>query len=595
MYRTPISFHKRLIQGEVPISYIVVETHMGYRAYAEKELKAIFDPAGHLLDGSFLFGGPIWSSPIVTLGSESSGVIEKSGRVISFGSFTRSLQSMKDDVLGSYQSKTLQSMSIDLDNSDDYFSKLITTEPFIGRPVKYYVGFEDESQSEHLKLFSGIITEMGVLGKMTIEADEGETGLADTFYLKRTGTYSAPLNANERLPVVYGDLTDGKISFDPAVPAGNGTWRLPCLKTTDDVFTTPVYCFAGHPVLSEADGNFISLYEDGQELNPVMWTFDESDDFEGHGAIATVTFTTPKQNAVITAKGMGKPTTPGGAVLMDNIIDIVNDFLTVENAFTSSLFESTVKATASQIFTAQGYKAAGVITEDNVIWETLTNIMGSFLGSAYIDGNGDLVLDIDINTLPQGVAEIIPKAGAYLTDTKLRRDNIINQCPANYAYNYVDNEFKSHTDDTAHADLSSQSVFGVREPNTPYQFYWCRDLTSIQKIQDLIVAKLKNPLYEVEITDITLKRLGIDIGDFIQYSAQHLYDTDSMALLNNFWKVISVKPDYAKNNIVFRALQTGYFATLAEYLGIQAPGLLDPMWILDGSVKFGRERDLTEY
>lgn len=154
------------MRGEIPISYIIVETHMGYRAYAEKELKAIFDPAGLLLDGSFILGGS------ETLGSASSGVIEKSGRVISFGSFTRVLQSIKDDVLGSYQSKTLQSMSIDLDNSDDYFSKLIATEPFIGRPVKYYVGFEDEAQSEHLKLFSGIIMEMTVIQTLTLDANE---------------------------------------------------------------------------------------------------------------------------------------------------------------------------------------------------------------------------------------------------------------------------------------------------------------------------------------------------------------------------------------------------------------------------------------
>jgi len=167
MYRTSINFHKRLMRGEVPISYIVIQTHIGYRAYAEKELVGIFTPVDPFLyDGTYLFDGSI------EYGGEAAGVIEKSGRVISFGSFERNLQSLKEDILASYQSKTLQNMSIDLDNSDRYFSKLIATEPFIGRPILYYVGFEAEPQSEHLKIFSGIITDLTVMPIFTIEANE---------------------------------------------------------------------------------------------------------------------------------------------------------------------------------------------------------------------------------------------------------------------------------------------------------------------------------------------------------------------------------------------------------------------------------------
>ena len=166
MYRISIDFHKRLEKGEVPISYIVIETHMGYRAYAEKELTGVFDILGLIADGSVIADGSELA------GSASAGVVEKSGRVISFGSFERSLQAMKDDILGSYQHKTLQHMSIELDNSDRYFSQLIASEPFIGRPLLYYVGFETLSQSEHLELFNGMITEMTVMPTLTIEANE---------------------------------------------------------------------------------------------------------------------------------------------------------------------------------------------------------------------------------------------------------------------------------------------------------------------------------------------------------------------------------------------------------------------------------------
>ncbi len=467
------------------------------------------------------------------------------------------------------------------------------------------------------------------------------TKLSDTHYLKRASGYSAPLNGNERLPIVYGDLTDGS----------NGVWTLPCLSSADDV-----YAFAGHAVLPlyelltldvapggagwaagdtitgvtsgktcvitekltaltytvrSRNGNFtggevltngvntadqgilfptftngsITIYEDGQELNSNLYTFNEANNYEGHGIIATIDFATPKANAVITARGKGKVLT--GTTLMENIIDIVNDFLTVECDFTSSLFESTAKARASQLFTAQAYKAAGVIDQDTVIWEIITAMMGSFLGSVYLNGEGALTLDIDKNTIPYEQVPIIRRGDGVLTDAKIRRDNIVNQVPAHYAYNYVTWEFKKQTDDTAHADAISQGIFGVRKPNTPYQFYWCRDLTSVQVVQDVIVAKLKNPLYEIEINDTTIKRIEVDKGDFIAYSADRLYGTDGQALLNQYWKVISIRPEIAKNKIRFRALQTTNFMTIAY--------LADGSHLADGSIKAGSDRDTTGY
>ena len=393
--------------------------------------------------------------------------------------------------------------------------------------------------------------------------------LSDTYYLKRAGSYSNPINSNAKLPVVYGDVTDGI----------EGNWELPCLNQTDWV-----YAFAGHEVLSLANGNSIVIYENDLVLTGggVDYTFNAANNYEGLGTIATIDMVNPKLNAVITATGMGKPTAAGGATLMENIIDIVDDFLTVENDFTSSLYEATAKAMAANIFTAQAYKAAGVITNDVPIWETVINMMGSFLGSAYINGEGELVLEVDVNTIALGPADIIQKGEAYLTDAKLRRDNIINQCPCSYAYDYIAGEFRSHTDETAHADAISQGVFGIRTPNTPYQFYWCRDLTSVQKVQSFVVEKLKNPIYEVELTAVTLKQIGVDIGDFIIYSEETLYKPNGTQLLNEYWKIISVKPDYAKNKVIFRALQSSHCTTEAF--------LADGSYLADGSITAGNNR-----
>ena len=400
------------------------------------------------------------------------------------------------------------------------------------------------------------------------------TKLTDTFYLKRAGRYSAPLNSADRLPVVYGDLTDGTLVI----------WTLPEIDTTNYV-----YAFAGHEVLSVANGNSISIYENDLLLDPAMYTFSAANDYEGLGVIATIDFATPKTGSIITARGMGKPTTSGGATLMENIIDIVYDLMTVENDWTAANFEGTAKARASQLFTAQSYKAAGIIAEDAVFWDIVTDMLSSFLGSAWLDGNGDLVIDIDTNTIASdyGQNSIFTRSDTELTEAVQRLSNIINQCPCNYSYNYVAMEFRKQTNDTAHADAISQGIYGVREPNTPYQFYWCRDITSVQKVQDLIVTKFKNPLYEITIMDATPKHYDVDVGAIIIYSAESLYGKDGAALLNNMWRVLSVNPDLRNMTQKIRAIQTPFY--VAVYW------LADGTYLADASVMAGADRDLTIY
>ena len=40
MHRIPIATHNRIVRGEVPILYMVIETHLGNRVYAEKSITA---------------------------------------------------------------------------------------------------------------------------------------------------------------------------------------------------------------------------------------------------------------------------------------------------------------------------------------------------------------------------------------------------------------------------------------------------------------------------------------------------------------------------------------------------------------------------
>lgn len=574
MYRTPLTLHKGLQQGELPIVYLLINTPMGWRGYSTKEINAGFsedDP--HLADGSVTADGSH------TAGSGDYGMLDLQGRIIQIGRLSRTIAPSNSNILGAYNNRQLQHLSFTLADHDDYFTKMLPSEPFIGSEVRVYVGYDDSPHSEHLRIFNGKISDISVTQTgIEIDAEERLT-LNDTYYLNRAGRYSDPLYSNDRLPIVYGDLTDGSL----------GNWILPCIDN-DGGGMNPVYCFAGHEVLSAANGNTITIYENDLELNGALYTFDEANNYEGLGTIATVTFTSPKTGSIITARGMGKPTTSGGATLMENIVDIIYDFLTVHNDLTASDFNATKKAKASATFTDQSYKAAGVIHEDIGYWTLLQQMIGSFFGSCYLDANNLLCLDIDTGTVNEkDKVAIFRMSDINFKNASQAVENLVNQCPASYGYDYArGNEFLYHTDDSAHGDAISQSVYGVSKPSQPYRFYWCRDLTTVNAIQDIIVAKLKNPLWIVQFDDRTLKNIHVDVGDLIVATILRLYDRNGDQYINHLFRVTGVRPDLKKKSITYTVEDTGQFAYIKAYLA-------DGAHTAGGTIHAGSDRDMTIY
>ena len=98
--------------------------------------------------------------------------------------------------------------------------------------------------------------------------------------LARSGRYTQPRRENEALPLVYGDCTLG---------GSGGVWSCPCIDTA-----SYVYAVAGHPLLSLADGNSVTVYDRNDEVLG-GWTFNEDHDYESQGAIATLTFSSSQQ------------------------------------------------------------------------------------------------------------------------------------------------------------------------------------------------------------------------------------------------------------------------------------------------------------
>ncbi len=167
MYRVRIDFHNLLNQGGVPIPYCLIQTALGYRAYAKKKLLQVLDKMAYFADGIWSAGGTVLA------GAQSLALLEVSDRVLGFGNLERTISPQTEGLLTSFQSKQSQHISISFDNGDRYFSRLLPKEPFLGANINIYLGFDYLPPENHLSLFKGTIAEIELSsGEMTIEADE---------------------------------------------------------------------------------------------------------------------------------------------------------------------------------------------------------------------------------------------------------------------------------------------------------------------------------------------------------------------------------------------------------------------------------------
>lgn len=391
--------------------------------------------------------------------------------------------------------------------------------------------------------------------------------LNDTWYLDRASKYANPLNSAAVLPVVYGNVSAGV----------TGQWELPCIDTVNFV-----YCFANHAVLAQAP----VIYADGVVVDVADYTFSESDDYESQGNIATVTFTADQGTAVISARGYGKAS---GDAVVESPIDVIDDILTVENSFDSGDYNATAKAMAAAKCTGNLYKAAGVINADVVLWDLLQEIAGCFLISIYYDADNSLYMDVDDNSKTYIGAPFISGSRIIFKKAKQSLENLINQCPAVYRYNYLSGVYGISDDGTDTLDARSQSIYGVRKPESSYQFPWCRDSATVSKVQGLIVQKLKDPLWLIDANSDFIGRYDIDVGDIVCVTIKDLYDQLGSELINQFMRVVSVSPQLMEHTVDLTLQDTGKFLT-----GVGA--YADGTYTADGSIVAGNgTRDTTDY
>lgn len=393
--------------------------------------------------------------------------------------------------------------------------------------------------------------------------------LSDVFRLTRAGIYTNPLNSADKLPLPYGDLTDGT----------NGNWILPCIDTVNHV-----YAYAGFDVLSTGEGNSVTTYVDGVQTAS---TFNNANDYESQGLIATCTFASTQGNKEVSARGKGRD---DAGTLIENLIDQVVDFIdNVVGETSTDELDDTFKALATAIFTAQGYKSAGVIVDDITYWTLFQQMAYSFYGKVYRNNNKKLVFLLDDGTLNQ-YAQVNRFKQGDLTVLKAKRteEDIINRCPMKYSYSYVANIYKEETNTDAHVNTASETRYGSRLPRTGFfALPWCRDLTSAQTVQDLIIADYAKPIWTFTIQDNTYQFIHADMFNIFSTTIPWVYCDEGTALINQLFKLIEKTVDTTNNILTLQAKDTGVYLTTTI--------LADGSAIADGTYKAGNDRDTTQY
>lgn len=401
--------------------------------------------------------------------------------------------------------------------------------------------------------------------------------LDGTFYLGKALRFSdtnAPLNTNDRLPIVYGTLT-----------GDNPVWNAPNIDYVVAT-NTYVYCFADHSVPAQVPKVWVENVEWQPGTASGTFTFSETD--SNYGGISTITLHSPTvelgAGKKVSVNGQGKPYT--------KIIDIIDDFLGTElGTFNvNNDYNRTFRARAIEKFDSQGYIAAGTITKDESVWTILYKMLSSFKGDAFRDNDGKLKIIIDDGQDDNiGVPHMISTFDINFLSATVQEQDLMNRIPCSYSYSPLnDGHFASHTNKTIARDEASVGIWGEKKASSPYRFYFCRDLTSVLKVQGILIKRFSRPITQIDFVDPTLKSLDVDLGDTITTSFDFLYNKDGEPLINEHFQVLTIDHIYDTLSIRYRVIPTGNFMTTG---GVK----LDGSFKLDGTKKLTLSRDTTIY
>lgn len=372
--------------------------------------------------------------------------------------------------------------------------------------------------------------------------------LQDIYSLPRAGRYLYPRRASDVLPVVYGDLS--------AQTEGVGRWQAVCVDTK-----SYVYALAATPILASELGNQVRIFDRyGEEL--FDFTFNPAHVFQGQGAIASVTLDSDmRSREPLSVAAQGRA---GASGLLLNPVDILRDFLLNLAGLGLDQLNGASWAKARRQAQQQGYHAAGIIDRDQALGSTLSQILGCFMGSWWLDASGRLRIGLEGSRPLVLESEIAYSFGANDTLEALVSADIKNTCnriACQYAYNWDSNDYEAFDDGQASQDLLSRSLYEdqARQLKLP----WVRLLEVVNRVRAVAVDRFGGGSRLISLDLPGMPTLHLEKGDYAWFSCSWMRDGAGRPLSEQLVRVLTLETDLDARATRFTLEDTGYRRTLA--------------------------------
>lgn len=387
----------------------------------------------------------------------------------------------------------------------------------------------------------------------------------ETYYLRKSGEFANARQESDLLPMPYGEL-DG-------IGSG-GVWPCPCIDTVNFKYLVAACAI-------ETTG--LILYDkDGAVISAATYTVSTATG-------DTIADFASDQGDGLTARGKGKKVS--GSVLT-NPIDLVLDILDTAG-FTA--IDTTAQLLAKSIAASKNYKAAGILLADRRLDEIVTEILASFLGNAWMNQNGDLVVQLDDALTTYNIQGVLAERDFDGSETvSWSIENLVNQAEAYYAPTYIQvdqrfsegarSDFLGYDDGAGTCDAASQMRYGVRRPVTPFEWRWIFDATTLHAVQARVVEVFAYPVYTLSCVELSYRNIQVDAGQFVTFSTEILRDENGLPLKNQIGKVLAKKTALMTPRIAWILQDTGVYLALP-------PMVFDGSWLFDGSLTFGGQRN----
>lgn len=443
------------------------------------------------------------------------------------------------------------------------------------------IAFDDVEGDLDLSLVDGYWEEWGTIEEITSELIEETTLTAfEEVILRTAGDYANPGSnqSNLILPLPYGNLLEN---------SGSGVWVCPLIDSVNYV-----YCVAGWPILSVADGNNIIVFVDGG-FTGTGYTFDESNDYEGQGDIAILTFAVDQGDATITVMARGKETTPGSGVLITNPIDIIDDWMEYAATQIGSATwqkDTTTFVTAAALCDEYGYTGAGVIQANNTLGFWVQSILNSFLGYFRFDIDGRLQVFITPQMQDPNVQEWLDEYEELSLRIKEDIENVINRVIINYAiaYTKIDRRFKDGGESnyflTADVSCTEQSAQQYGERIQRFDFDWTRSTQTVNTCILIIFDRYGFPELILSYEGQDFRWMPLEIGDEFEATISLVCDTDGTPVQDVQYRLLEKTQNLDTFTTTLTASSIGYRRNLTShsvYIGT------DQVYIGGEEVKIG--------